>query len=395
MAVNLTEQYLEALNEAMSIHAQNAVSGLGFNKTEVAEIVNISGAKQGDYIVDNGSVRYHAYIENTGYTLGTKVYVLVQNNDYSQRKLILGRVGRTEDKDIDYVSPLTQYNSSNINIINDETNKVSPDDKILLSIKELDGVVEQLNYDNEEGNSLLANFNELKSEEALPAAKYALIYLSRDLSNEEEYNQNYRYLGLSADFKTLLQSFAPVTGEYGLEILVQYSIPQAGNTEERETLTSRYRLSSNDMVGSIYNFKTYYTQEALFQLTDQDGLIIHRIGVFFFQDGNFTYKNNKSELVPVPWRNDAGLFTDNIFVKNISLCLGDDKLDENVEDELTIFTNNGLIYDSAQLNDTLVEKRIEAKWLHRNPTTNELEQITSFGNKVNITYDVDCHSKLS
>lgn len=93
-----TQDFLNSLNEAMAIHAKKAVEGLEFDRTEMAEIVDITNRDKGEYQVFNGSIRYFAYSENTSYTLGTKVYVTIPNNDYSQQKQIKGKYkSGTED----------------------------------------------------------------------------------------------------------------------------------------------------------------------------------------------------------------------------------------------------------------------------------------------------------
>ena len=91
------ENYLNSLNEAMAIHAKKAIEGLEFDRTELAEIVDITNRDKGQYQVYNGSQRYFAYSENTSYTLKTKVYVTIPNNDYTQQKLIKGKYKSGDD----------------------------------------------------------------------------------------------------------------------------------------------------------------------------------------------------------------------------------------------------------------------------------------------------------
>lgn len=87
----LIDKYLDSFNEAMAIHARNAIENLPFNKTELVEIVDITNRNEGSYIVWNGSTRYVAYSENTSYQMGNKVYVTIPNNDFTGRKLIIGQ----------------------------------------------------------------------------------------------------------------------------------------------------------------------------------------------------------------------------------------------------------------------------------------------------------------
>lgn len=46
-----TQEWTDVLNEAMNLHAKNAVSNLKFDKTELVEIVDISQRKNGWYSV--------------------------------------------------------------------------------------------------------------------------------------------------------------------------------------------------------------------------------------------------------------------------------------------------------------------------------------------------------
>jgi len=48
---NKVNDFEEILNRAMEIHAQNAIQGLPFNKTELAEIVDITNHDSGRYVV--------------------------------------------------------------------------------------------------------------------------------------------------------------------------------------------------------------------------------------------------------------------------------------------------------------------------------------------------------
>ena len=392
MAINLTDQYLNALNEAMEIHAKNAISNLNFNKTEVAEIINITDRDKGDYIVDNGSVKYHAYIENSSYTLGTKVYVLIQNNDYSQRKLILGKVKTKDDQSVDYVAPLSKYNPLTENLITDEDHKEN------LSSIEIDRAVVNISYDNEKGTGLWANYNEVEKKQGI---QYDLLYMSKDLSavdNDDQlnsYNQHFKYMGISAEFKTLLKQFNPYQGKYGLEIYVQYSKLRGGSTEDRDIYVRKYRFESSAMIGSIYDFSSYYPQEALFELESDEEAIVHKVSVFFFQDNDFMYKDPDNNDLFIPGPEDESLYPRNILIRNIGLYFGDDKLEDSINDKVEIYTNNGTMYDSAQLNDKLIEKRIEVKWTHKNPETDQLEPITSFDRKVKTIFDVDSVSRIS
>jgi hypothetical protein len=184
-----------------------------------------------------------------------------------------------------------------------------------------------------------------------------LLYLTRNLKDTEAINtKNYKYIGLSADFKTLLNAFHTTKGDYGIQIFIQYSRNQEGNEANRLYNVITYRLSALDMIGAVYNFNTFYNQEALFQIDNdiESGVLIHRIGVMFYQDNNF--ENHDGKINTLYEQNHLK----NIFMKSLSVQFGDDLPDE-VTDEATIYTTNGQFYDSAQLNEKLNEKRIYLK----------------------------------
>lgn len=48
---NKINDFEDILNRAMEIHAQKAIQGLPFNKTELAEIVDITNRDLGRYVV--------------------------------------------------------------------------------------------------------------------------------------------------------------------------------------------------------------------------------------------------------------------------------------------------------------------------------------------------------
>ena len=274
---DVIQDYLNSLNEAMAIHARKAVEGLEFDRTELAEIVDITNRDKGEYQVFNGSTRYFAYSENTSYTLGAKVYVTIQNNDYTQQKLIKGKYKSGDgDTGISWVSPLGNYSAQTDNLIEDEAYKNLNSDTFSNSSTGLENIPVNKDYENGTGDSLLANYNKNLQEfsyEPEPddfhyASEYKVLYLSKYMDeSDDKYNKNFAYMGLSAEFKTGLSAFYPVSGSYGLLILVDYSI-KISDEQPREHKLKVCKLDTTSMIGSVYNFNTFYKQEALFKLED-------------------------------------------------------------------------------------------------------------------------------
>lgn len=264
------------------------------------------------------------------------------------------------------------------------TEKLTKVNEDKFSCGDLQDIPVNKNYKNGSGEGLTANYNENQPEgyqesiekhpedesKPLYVSKYEVLFDGKfDDKVSSEYKNNFKYLGLSAEFKTALSGFLPISGSYGLLIVIQYS----QLTESPMDRTDKYKLcklDSTSMIGNVYNFNSWYKQEALFQI-DNDvskGTTIDRITVLFYQDGEFRSYDNT--LIPVVRLGDDVI--KNLFVRNLDIRLGDD-IPSDVEDEASLNTNNGLFYDSAQKNDKINEKTIKLKWLHRNPVQDILD----------------------
>ena len=113
------DKYLDSLNQAMAMHAAAAVQNLKFNKTEIAEIVDITNRNDGWYEVWNGAFRYNAFSENTTYSIGMQVHVNIPNNDYTGQKTIIGQYKREGEQGVWYRSPWENFSSDVNNIVLD------------------------------------------------------------------------------------------------------------------------------------------------------------------------------------------------------------------------------------------------------------------------------------
>jgi hypothetical protein len=114
-------------------------------------------------------------------------------------------------------------------------------------------------------------------------------------------------------------------------------------------------LGTSDMVGSIYNFNTYYTQEALYELQKDKNSALNAINIELYQDGNFLTK--KGEVVDYFYEmgEENRINNPNILMRGLDVRFGNDPIDK--DNEVQIYTTNGLTYDSAQ-KDSLNSKHI-------------------------------------
>ena len=375
------EQMSETLVNAMDIIAKSAVQGLQFDKTEIAEIVDITGRENGDYVVFNGSARYHAYTENTSYTLGTKVYVNIPNNDMSGEKTIIRRYNlKDSDRGLNYISPWDRFTPSiEGNILKHE--QILQDSGIWINDE----------YTDDNGIGLLANFDKtfIETEDNprnFPEAQTIKLYEIHNLS-QFEFVQGMEYLGLSADFRSLLSGENTVSGNYGLKITCSFVRDIEGKSDDTIVEKHTYVLDTQNMIGSIYNFFTYFEQQAVFKLPDLEmNWTLEDMIVEFFQEGNF---RNAAGYVPI-----APL--DNIYVKNINITFGYDKKDTYDIDDIRIYTIGPVSYDTAQKSTALNERRVYLRWLHRNPKSadddnpygkmEEIKRINNIPNETDLTF---------
>lgn len=170
-----------------------------------------------------------------------------------------------------------------------------------------------------------------------------------------------------------LNRLETVSGDYGLYIKVKY-------TDEIDTTASQektFNFSQNDMYGDVYNFTTYFSQEAVFDISDVGN--ITSIEAFLYQGSNF--KRIKSsgdgkdnyELIPNKiiekntingndYINEAKM-EPNIFVNNIEISLGYD-LNNFDSDAVIVYTLNSTQYSSSDSAETR-KREIQARWVHK------------------------------
>jgi hypothetical protein len=89
-------------------------------------------------------------------------------------------------------------------------------------------------------------------------------------------------LGISADFKCLLNNYDVTSGSYGIKLLIQADVmtkPGEINTDGIVELT----LNTDDMYGNPYYFDNYFIQEKVFDISSITN--IKGISVYLYQDG--------------------------------------------------------------------------------------------------------------
>ncbi len=314
---------IDNLCQATQIIVDKAIEELKFDKTVTGKIIDNSKANIGEYTIKEGVVEYIAYSENTSYKIDDAVYVTIPNGDYSQQKMITGKV-----------------------IVNEETYITS---NSLDSFLDITG---NLILDKTAIGRLIANHTDISKQEVL---------IDSQLFDENAL-VNYTRLAISADVKTNLNAWKVKEGKYGIRIDIS-----TYDNDEIKTLN----FSNKNMFGNVYNFTTFQTQTMIFDISSIAN--IKSISISFYQEEN-SFKTNDGELIP--FKDDMGFdIAPNLLLKNISLSLGYDKSEFEVGVDKVLLSCN----DSKVYNKTLEEeyyRSIKLTWIHWDEQNN-LYPITS------------------
>lgn len=314
---------IDNLCQATQIIVDKAIEELKFDKTVTGKIIDNSKANIGEYTIKEGVVEYIAYSENTSYKIDDAVYVTIPNGDYSQQKMITGKV-----------------------IVNEETYITS---NSLDSFLDITG---NLILDKTAIGILIANHTDISKQEVL---------IDSQLFDENAL-VNYTRLAISVDVKTNLNAWKVKEGKYGIRIDIS-----TYDNDEIKTLN----FSNKNMFGNVYNFTTFQTQTMIFDISSITN--IKSISISFYQEEN-SFKTNDGELIP--FKDDMGFdIAPNLLLKNISLSLGYDKSEFEVGVDKVLLSCN----DSKVYNKTLEEeyyRSIKLTWIHWDEQNN-LYPITS------------------
>lgn len=354
--------YTEELFNAIKTISKKEIEALHFDTTIEVTITDASRAHLGIYTVTNGSIYFTAYSKDT-YKEKDRVLVMIPQGDYDQQKIIIGKKARGDaDKPINYTEPFSQ--------IIDITNNLVPK-----GIAEFGMVANGGDYKWEN--------NDTSSFTTTSSIKSTFIWSARKYSSSEQPEQEDTFkeekgltrVGLKADFKTLLKQFNTISGNYGLVLCVGFRNPDEQLPEDsilQSTIIQPFVFDSKDFFGNIYNFNAYYTQEAVFDISQYSNLILSDIFLFAYQKGNFRDINNN--LISYEDR------PDNIFINNYYICLGKD-ISEFNGDSLELYSFNETIFNKD--NNT---KEINLRWIHQDENSNivkalndnEIEGLTNY-----------------
>lgn len=303
-----SEEYVSSLLGAIDTIVGKRLQEMPYDKTIICTIIDDSKAKNGEYFVTNGTIKFWATCENTSYRNDEQVRVSISNNDATQKKFILGKYVRDSSTlPVTYVSPL---------------------DSIL---KMSENLIEPGNRDNLYG---------FKANDPIQSTLLWSGNLNKSYSNICD------TIYISADFKCLLSHYNIISGNYGFVLVL-------GNNNSTTTSVSCV-FDSTMMMGDPYSFGIFSNQAAKFNIANVSN--ITNVQLYFVQDNNFTHNTyGVKERVPLTDIN-------NILIKNIQIGFGTDLT--NITDEtLKLYTTDSLYFDrESALNN---QKNLYIAWYNK------------------------------
>ena len=183
-------------------------------------------------------------------------------------------------------------------------------------------------------------------------------------------------LGISADFQTLIGSYRPIRGLYGLRILISGILRQPEENQPSYH-TEEIIWNNEEMYGNTYAYATPYTQQKVLDVSNF--LSLTGIDIYFYQDDSHyvndiadhflldNFMDEQHQLIPYD-DDDHRLLPKNIYVDNLQVFLGLTTSQCNT-DRVLLYTYDSTQYGEDPFNENSrdqVDKRtIQISWIHK------------------------------
>lgn len=347
---------LDDIFKSIDIIIDGRLQGLKFDKTITCSILSNKNAARGEYTVTDGATTFKAYSDVTTYQVNQYVYVKVPNGSFNNKKIITGRYVEENSEYYTYVPPLDSFIDMSHNLIDTNIGEMG----------------------------LVANGQQ----------KEIVVWEKHNL----HYN-DYDRIGIRAGFKTWLNQYDLVKGNYGLKLYIAIKRGKENEPVENQDIFSVYfTLDTSDFYGSLYNYETFYNQEKVFDIGKylDDEHYISDIRLVFFQDSDFvdakgnkiasTMPDSTTELpknifMASPY---IGIgYNKNKYPSDTALLYTFDSLDYKAllsdEDKANFIANldvnsetylqdrDNILYDAAtakNLLNQLNRRKLQARWIH-------------------------------
>ena len=243
-----------SLLNAIDYLVNNRIDKINKDVTLTATIKKCTNSLTGEYQINYNGGFLTAYAqEDTSYSDNQLVYVLVPENDWSKRKLIIGKASQvTEDNNITFVSSLVgDYNMIGQNTVVDNDGVLPKGLHSYLSSEYI------LLYQRSDKEHSILTFNE------------------NEFSN---YIKDAEALLIEASFMTRLPRAHRLAknGKYGIQFVLAFK----NQDRPEETKYVSYALDSNNMTGNPFLYNSYTDQYAIFPIDTANYLYVDSIMIW-------------------------------------------------------------------------------------------------------------------
>lgn len=342
----------DKLLEAMSKIADSSDSKLKYDKTVIMEIIQLVDATTGEYAVkyQGNTLQAFAADLNAKYSKGNSVYVKVPEGDFTNTKIIEGKVNNKDTTEQER------------NIISNTIIDIEPSwfaESTYGVLPKVDG----LSSGNTPNKTKFWEHNE----SAQHTGTDTLL---------KTYNKEFDKFIIKASFMTNFLG-NHIQGNYGLKLTLRLVNVNKEKENDPKYITKDFILDTTSFTGNIYELSSYSPQYAVFQIPKNSFLGVESF-TFFQEDMEIDVwtKPNPSN----PTENEKQqISTPNIYVKDISVnyvqildytqdtyyVLIDTPKGNNVNTKIsTITANPRLIYKGENV---ISDSSCEVYWYKENP----------------------------
>lgn len=213
------KDYADILCQAVDEIVTKKLEGISFDKTINCTIIDDEKAKDGQYKVTDGSAKFYAYSVSTDYKKNDAVYVTVPNGDFNNQKIIIGKQVTNNTSPFLFTTPFDTIVDVSTNLINDK---------------------------NTEGY-LRAND---------PTETQVLLW-EKDFTANDQDIAGFTRLGLQGQFRSWLDSFKCISGNYGYKLILHCK-EEVVKTEE-----NNYDLTIQKLNELLENDQAYFGNDEI------------------------------------------------------------------------------------------------------------------------------------
>lgn len=342
----------DKLLEAMSKIADSSDSKLKYDKTVIMEIIQLVDATTGEYVVkyQGNTLQAFAADLNAKYSKGNSVYVKVPEGDFTNTKIIEGKVNNKDTTEQER------------NIISNTVIDIEPSwftESTYGVLPKVDGL--------SSGNTP----NETKFWEHNESAHHT------DTDTLlKVYNKEFDKFIIKASFMTNFLG-NHIQGNYGLKLTLRLVNVNKEKETDPEYITKDFILDTTSFTGNIYELSSYSPQYAVFQIPKNSFLGVESFT--FFQEGMEVDVWTKPDPSNPTSTTTQKIKTPNIYVKDISVnyvqildytqdtyyVLIDTPKGNNMSEKISEITANPrLIYKGENV---ISDSSCEVYWYKENP----------------------------